>query len=346
MKLKRLFILISSSFFAFSILTYFVLAKNSRFSHSATLGICYRLKLLLSKVSSLIKAPIFEIIIVISPIIVFLLVKYVISKGGYTKEKFALILALLSLIPSVYVFTLGIPSKNERGVLQNVIYENPSEEEVILAANILIDRLNAISPSEKELNVGFDREIISSYSEIYSDTELDASRLPRPKKSIIGKILSYLGIHSLLAFPTGEIIINPNIPPHAVPFSLAHEYAHFIGEPTEALANFAAYLACINSKNEYIAYSGYVSGLEYFLADISANSPEMYTNIYNTIPNRVKSDIEAFRDYNRKYESHVIYKLADRLNSSYLNIVDSYGEGSYSLVTRYVTSITLLDKGS
>ena len=121
------------------------------------------------------------------------------------------------------------------------------------------------------------------------------------------------------------------------PFTVAHEYAHLLGAASEAEANFLAYLACEASENQYIYYSGSLSALEYLLSDIRKIDVEMYTEVYKTLPQNAKDDLEASRIFFERYKGSFLYRMADRLNSAHLEISDSHGAYSYSVFSRYVT---------
>lgn len=338
MKLKRFFLLILALVFAACSISYLFLSNIGGFAYSFSRTVSYNFKVLLAAISGLISIPVFEITVLLSPIFIFLIIKSFAKQKGNAREKFISALLILSFIFSTYFITLGIPSKNTEGILELEEYRNPSQEQVISVAKILAHEISCISFEKSDPFADFSKEITQSYIEIYSDAGIDVSKLSNPKTSIIGRVLSNLGIHSYFAFPTGEVIVNPYLPTYAIPFSLAHEYAHFVGEPSEAKANYVAFLACINSENDYIAYSGYISAIEYFLTDIAEFSPEMYINIYNLVPDNAKNDIEAFREYNKKYSDSFIYRLFDKLNSLYLDRIDSNGRKSYSLVTKYIVN--------
>ena len=73
-------------------------------------------------------------------------------------------------------------------------------------------------------------------------------------------LIGYTGVY--ISF-FGEAQVNAKIPPVYLPFYIAHEMAHAYGFFDEATANFLAYMACEQSENPAIRYSGRVSHLLY-----------------------------------------------------------------------------------
>ena len=53
-----------------------------------------------------------------------------------------------------------------------------------------------------------------------------------------------------------------------IPATMCHELAHLRGYIYEDEANFIGYLACIQSEDDFIAYSGYMSVLVYLYNDL------------------------------------------------------------------------------
>ena len=81
----------------------------------------------------------------------------------------------------------------------------------------------------------------------------------RVKTVMLSEPWTYTHITGVYTFFTGESNLNVNMPDYTLPFTAAHEFAHQRGVAREDEANFIAYIACINSDDPYIKYSGALS---------------------------------------------------------------------------------------
>ena len=334
MKFKRFIFVFCILLFAFSLVSLAFLSQINGFANAFSRTVSYNVKIFLSKISAIFPFSLFEALAVLSPIIIIFIVLAVIRKKGKERSAFAFVLAIISLLPSLYIITIAIPGKSSLEFFNVNERLEVNIEDAAFTADAIIAELSKLSSSNFEGD--FEKTIIEACSDFYKIQENSAHRLPKPKYSFLPEALSRFGIHAFFAFPTAEIIINPKIPNSIKPFTLAHEYAHFLGAQSEADANFFAFLTCINAESDYVAYSGYLSALQYLLVDISSLSAEMYTIVYEKLPCFAKNDIELFNSYNLKYRSGYIYKLMDGINSVYLDKTDKNGRESYSLISEYL----------
>ncbi len=99
----------------------------------------------------------------------------------------------------------------------------------------------------------------------------------------------------------GEGQIDGALAPVSQPFVLAHELSHGYGFGDEGSCNFWAFLACSQSENPAVRYSGAVEyWLEvarlYYLLDKDAYLAER-----DQLPGGIRTDLRAIRDVGRKY---------------------------------------------
>ena len=179
-------------------------------------------------------------------------------------------------------------------------------------------------------------ELARIYSSFHDVHGYKGKIFPRPKEILFSNGLSYMGTLAFYSFPTGEVNMNTEIPDYMLPFTLAHEYAHYVGIASERDANFMAFLACVNSNNRYVRYSGLLSGLEYLLCDIYIFDKEIYKSILSLLPERAISDMRLYKEYSEKYKNSFIFTTSDNLNSAHLNIWDENGRHSYSGVSQLI----------
>ena len=335
MRKKAIYIFFSVFAFAVTLLVISIASDNAAFYISDT--VCIAVRNSLAFLTSPFRFSVFELLVFLSPILLFFALRYLLRGKGASLERFLLLVSLLSFVFSLYVFTLGIPQFVQFEVSPSE--DVPTEAELIGAAEYLIDDISKItaehpSPSDpRELY----RELSNSYSELGGSMNFSFSALPIPKPLKTSRLASCLGVLALYSFPTGEINLNLDIPDYMLPFTLSHEYAHFIGAANEGVANYIAFLACVGAKNPYVRYSGELSALEYILSDVSKIESDSYNLLYGKIPQMAVRDMSEYREYCRRYSKSFFYKLSDRLNSAHLNLWDSSGKTSYSCVSKYVT---------
>lgn len=338
MRLKNVSARISLCILAVSLIL-LALSDNIRIGRALNRTLCAALRRFLSLFSSVFSFSVFEVGVILSPLIVFLLVRYVVGDSGKLKTRLIRVLSILSLLPTLYILTLGIPYRTAVIGGKGDVVES---ERVFSAAEVIFKNLTdtgepKVPPTLDEIRT----ELSESYYEISHAYGLTFYNLPKPKPIALSKIMSSLGIYALYSFPTGEVNINTEIPDYLVPFTVAHEYAHSLGVAGEAEANFLAYLACRASKNSYIRYSGELSMLEYFLADILKSDKEMYTKIYKNLSSQALFDLEQHREYAAKCRTRKLYVISEKMNSLHLEIWDKNGAYAYSSVVEYVTSYLL-----
>ena len=102
---------------------------------------------------------------------------------------------------------------------------------------------------------------------------------PKPIRASYFMSQQYLlGIY----FPfTMEANYNTVMYPVNVPATICHEYSHLKGIIQEDEANFFGFLACIESDDIYLQYSGYLSVLGYLSSQVRKSVPE---EIRKTLP--------------------------------------------------------------
>ena len=78
-----------------------------------------------------------------------------------------------------------------------------------------------------------------------------------------------------------EANYNTVMYPVNLPATVCHEYSHLKGIILEDEANFFGFLACIESDDAYLQYSGYLSVLGYLSRQVQKSVPE---EIRKTLP--------------------------------------------------------------
>ena len=145
--------------------------------------------------------------------------------------------------------------------------------------------------------------------------------------------MTYTHISGVFCYYTGEANINVNFPDYTVAFTAAHEMAHQRGIAPEDEANFVAFLACIESDDPYIRYSGYQNMLEYLISALYSADRNLYSELYAEVDNGSRVEMRAYNAFFEPYRESVASNVSSAINDTYLKALgESEGEKSYGLV--------------
>ena len=122
-----------------------------------------------------------------------------------------------------------------------------------------------------------------SYNELAKRWPNFKNTKPSIKFSMFSLPLSYMGYSGYYNPFSGEAQVNSKIVKPYIPFTACHELAHQIGYAAEQEANFMGYLACINSKDLFVQYSGYLVALSYTLSNLQKIDKVQYQILLNEI---------------------------------------------------------------
>ncbi len=332
--ISRIFLL----YFALSVSTLVLCFFSKKIAYFFNHSLAFYLRRLFASLCSLFDFSIFEILVIASPILILLAIFYI-SKAGRSedaKRRFVLLISIFSLLPSSYVFMIAIPNISPSPLDHDT--SMLEDEDYVRAAKILAEGVNELSDKSE---VGASYEFLSdvmteAYSTLVFEYGIPHSKLPKPKPIRFSKALSYTGALAFYAAPTGEININTEIPPYMKPFTVAHEYAHYLGIGSEGDANLLAFISCERVENAAVRYSARLTILEYVLSDLYKIDGEIYTNIYKTLNFQVREDIKTHTEYSKRYESAGSFRFFEGLNSAHGKVWDNEGKRSYSATAKKI----------
>ena len=121
------------------------------------------------------------------------------------------------------------------------------------------------------------------------------------KPSLFSFVMNYTGILGYYNPFTAEAQYNKNMPDTQLPFTMAHESAHQLGIAREEEANFVGFLIGKNTGNKELRYSTNYFVLKNLLHYLSDKDPEFVKYILNKFSNAVKRDLQAERNFYKKY---------------------------------------------
>lgn len=113
---------------------------------------------------------------------------------------------------------------------------------------------------------------------------------------------------------TGEGHIDKGLLSVQKPFTIAHEMAHGYGVADEGACNFIAWLACSQSRDQWIRFGGALTYWRYTAAEMPNDS---VSQVIHTFPPVVLRAITLVRENDKKYPD-LMPHVRDAIYSSYL----------------------------
>lgn len=202
---------------------------------------------------------------------------------------------------------------NRQGVAHQLGLTNMNYDtsDVILLQDLLLKKVNETKSALIRENYQYpERKILFHRAkEAYDDAEklypFLQYKVLSVKSSLYGWWGNYLGFTGYYNPFTGEAQVNTTVPKFLQPYISTHEMAHQLGYAKEDEANFAGYLAAVNSRDTLFHYSAYLDlyiyanrEVSYFDSSASLQSRQML------IP-QVKKDIEEWRQFNLSHKSFI-----------------------------------------
>lgn len=156
---------------------------------------------------------------------------------------------------------------------------------------------------------------------------------PRVKPVMLSELMCYGHITGIFSFYSMEANYNTLDVPEQIGHTFCHELSHMTGFMREDEANFISYLACRDSGDAYLTYSGWYDMAVYLLnAYASSATRQEYAAVYYTLPDYVIDQLHMQNEFWDKYETD-FGEAAEVMNDVYLKINDqSDGTKSYGRV--------------
>ena len=331
-----------------SALVYMLTLNSPAFADLINSTVAVAVRAVLSYITYLIPFSFFELLIILVPLILIIAIVVFIKSGksrGGRIRCITSLLALISLLLSSYVFTLGVGYKttalskkidveDRRDFTAYELYDTTLT--VIGEINALADTLdsnNGETVMQYSINDLSDR-LVDAFDAMNGRYSLLTNYTSRVKPVYYSTVMSDLGISGIYSFFTGEANVNVEYPDYCIPFTAAHEMAHQRGIARENEANFVAFLVCISSEDDYIRYSGYLNLYEYLASALYRTDEELYRNARASLSDVAKSDMRASSAVYNLHKDSVLGKINERLNDAYLKANGTEGVVSYGYVVR------------
>jgi len=145
-----------------------------------------------------------------------------------------------------------------------------------------------------------------------------AARRPLLRRAFLSPALSRLGISGIYSPFTAEAHVNGEVAPWLLPFTAAHELAHYRGFAREDEANFIAWQVLRRCPEPALAYSGTLAATAHLLAQLGRDDPAALEALRGRLHADVAADLEANRAFWRARRTPVVTDLARSSNDAYL----------------------------
>lgn len=288
-----------------------------------------------------------ETALLLLPLWVFLLVRLV-RRVAADREKALRCLTLLLSVP-VLIYALFVGT-HAMGYLTDSIDERLSleknkpdadglyataywlTEEANALAALLPDRAEDGSVKMPYSYFQMNRELVAAYRSLAEKYDFIPSLSVGTKPVLLSHPMAYTGITGVYTFFTGEANVNTVYPDYSTVYTAAHEMAHARGISREDEANFVAFLACMESENAFIRYSGCVGLLQYIGSAAYRTDSTRYSALWSAYGDAIVGDFRAYNQIYDRYDGTLVGEVSGALNDLYLSGMGTEGSISYSLV--------------
>ena len=202
-------------------------------------------------------------------------------------------------------------------------------EELTALCNELVDEMNAARTEiddDMQAHIdergGFAGYAVRSVDEMrtlaeqYPTLERPVYSQPKPV-TLFSQLMSYGDITGMYFTFTVESNINTLPPFFTIPATMGHELAHQCGYMREDEANFIAYLACAQSGDPLIRYSGCSLAYSHALSALLRVDEGSAREIASRLSDAVRADRVANAEFWAQYEGP-FREVAQRANDAYL----------------------------
>ncbi len=214
-----------------------------------------------------------------------------------------------------------IPLKQQINLTLTVPDSSDLKKELILSAQetevALLNFKNSVQPiglkylEKKEL----EDTVRAAVFKTLNNLNLPISGKPRGREIKPTGIMFRFGISGIYLPFTGEANIDAANPVLEKPFTLAHEMCHGMGWTDEGTCNFLAYLACTESENTFLKYSGFISYYRYAAPAYRRVNNEDYKKFREILSPELRRDLD---DINKTIQKYPVWFSSDALNDTFL----------------------------
>lgn len=191
--------------------------------------------------------------------------------------------------------------------LKDTIYSMDQLKSVTLmlidSANVARERLTPADRAQRNDTVYSNAiEAVKSLSNTSNNFNTHS---PNVKPSLLTPLINYLSTSGYYNPFTAEAQINYQMPLQVRPFVSCHELSHQMGFGPEDEANFAGFLAGIQSSDRLLRYSAYYSGMTEFMYALRSVDSVTFKQYKKLISDKVRADLKAENTYWQYYQGRL-----------------------------------------
>lgn len=313
-----------------------------------------------SRITNIFRYSVGEVMITMGVFIV--LMGLIIFIAGFMKYKWLKSLRRIyfKIVVYILIFIYATETLNcfvlyHTTTIENTLYKDidlssdiSDGERLINVYNTVVDNINKLSSKMKRDSDG---DLIKNYS--YNECKAALRNIsdrftclsgyyPSPKEIYYSDIMTQQYLAGIYFPFSMEANYNKLMYISNMPSTICHELSHLKGYIRENEANYLSFVACIESDNEFLQYSGYLSVFYYLLDDIETYATEEEKTNMHKIDKRAYDDTifvkeEVFNEIEEKsfVSTDTLSDATDKFIDSNLKINGvSSGMDNYNEVVR------------
>lgn len=337
-----------------SLILHIIILNSVSFADFFNYNIAYPTRVILSWITVFIPFSVAEIVLIMSPLILFFLIWLCVKYGKRGKKAsikyFMTILSIICLVFVLYVWTYssGFHTTKIEDKM-NLDRGNLTKDELYEASEIIVNELNylveyiefdesgaSIMPySYSEMS----KKICYAYDNFVDKYPIIRNYYSKIKPIILSEPMTYTHISGIYTFMSGEANVNVNYPDFVIASTAAHEMAHQRGLAREDECNFVSFAVLLESDDPFLKYSAYLDVYANIVNALYGESPELYFEVVSRLDKRVSLDRHSYSEFFKKYADSKASEIADSMNDSYLQANgQTQGTKSYGMIVEIVTA--------
>ena len=289
--------------------------------------------------------------------IIYFIIRMIKPKGGrlsFLHSSLATTVMSLSLVAVMFVYNCGINYyRSPFSAYSGITVEKYTREQVLEVLEYTIANVNLLC-DEIQLDDNGSCVIPENYLDVTSEAMkklsvqfpvLD-SYYPHAKPVMLSKPWCYTKIVGVFTPFSMEANFNTCDTSESIGHTICHELSHLTGFMREDEANFIAYMACRESGNKYLEYSGYYHTMCQLLNAYHREvSGEEYARVISTLDPRAYNHIVLENKYWAQFDTPVA-EVSGAINDTYLKVNNQTdGEKSYGRMIDLVIAEYMQTKG-
>ncbi len=289
--------------------------------------------------------------------IVFFIVKLIRSKGrrkSFILSSVSFVTAVASLIGVMFVYNCGVNYyRSPFSAYSGIKIEVYTKEQVCEVLEYTIEQVNSLS-TQTELDENGGCIIPENYLDLTTDAMkklaeqypvLD-SYYPHAKPVLHSRLWCYTKIVGVFTPFSMEANFNTCDTSESIGHTICHELSHLTGFMREDEANFIAFLACRESGDVYLSYSGYYHTMCQLLNAYNREVDDKeYARILSMINPVTMNHIRMENEYWRQFDTPVA-EVSHTINDTYLKVNNQTdGAKSYGRMVDLVIAEYFQNKG-